>query len=252
VNPAALLLAGVLQATPLPGDGPLAARPSEFLLLLGAAALLPVLLVTLTSFLKITVVLSILRSALGAPQVPPSSAVTGLALILTLAIMAPVAEAAWAAASSPPASELGAGAQTGAGAGAGAALEAGARALVPLKAFLARFAREDDREAFLDLGRRLRPAGRAGEVGGEDLAVLAPAFMVSELRRAFTIGFLVFLPFLVVDLVVANVLLALGLTQLSPASVALPLKLLLLVAVDGWRLLARGLALAYAEGGGSP
>ena len=80
----------------------------------------------------------------------------------------------------------------------------------------------------------------------DDLAVLAPAFMVSELRRAFTIGFLVFLPFLVVDLVVANILLALGLTQLSPTSVALPLKLLLLVAVDGWRLLARGLALAYA------
>jgi len=230
----------VIPAELLPA-GPLAARPAELLLLLGAAALVPVLLVSLTSFLKITVVLSILRSALGAPQVPPSTAVTGLALVLTLAVMAPVAEASFAAVASRPAAP-----------GADGALEAGARALGPLKAFLGRFARADDRDAFLDLARRLRPAGQEDQAGPEDLAVLAPAFMVSELRRAFTIGFLVFLPFLVVDLVVANVLLALGLTQLSPTSVALPLKLLLLVAVDGWRLLARGLALAYAAPGGAP
>lgn len=165
---------------------------------------------------------------------------TGLALVLTLAVMAPVAEASFAAVAERPAT------------GADGALEAGARALGPLKAFLGRFARPDDREAFLDLARRLRPPGRAAETAPDDLSVLAPAFMVSELRRAFTIGFLVFLPFLVVDLVVANVLLALGLTQLSPTSVALPLKLLLLVAVDGWRLLARGLALAYADPGGAP
>jgi type III secretion protein R len=222
----------------LPAAGPLSARPADWLLLLGATALVPVLLVTLTSFLKISVVLSVLRSALGAPQVPPTTAVTGLALVLTLAVMAPVGEAAWAAARSDPAG------------GEQGALAAGARALVPLKGFLARFARSDDREAFLDLARRLRPGATAAEVGGDDLAVLAPAFMVSELRRAFTIGFLVFLPFLLVDLVVANVLLALGLTQLSPTSVSLPLKLLLLVAVDGWRLLARGLALAYAPGSG--
>ena len=230
-----------LAALALPAPGPLTARPSELLLLLGAAALLPILLVTCTSFLKIAVVLSVVRSALGAPQVPPSTAVTGLALVLTLAVMAPVAEAAWAAAGERPVAADG-----------GGALEAGARALVPLKGFLARFARADDLAAFLDLGRRLRPPGRADEVGPGDLSVLAPAFMVSELRRAFTIGFLVFLPFLVVDLVVANVLLALGLTQLSPSSVALPLKLLLLVSVDGWRLLARGLALGYAAEGGGP
>jgi type III secretion protein R len=231
----------------LPAAGPLAERPAELLLLLGAVALVPVVLVTLTSFLKIAVVLSILRSALGAPQVPPSSAVTGLALVLTLTVMAPVAEASWAAATTHAAT-------TGRDARRprDGALEAGGRALAPLKAFLGRFARADDREAFLDLARRLRPPGRAAEAGPDDLAVLAPAFMVSELRRAFTIGFLVFLPFLVVDLVVANVLLALGLTQLSPTSVALPLKLLLLVAVDGWRLLARGLALAYAAPGDAP
>jgi type III secretion protein R len=224
-----------LLATALPPAGPLAASPAEWLLLLGALALAPVLLVTLTSFLKIAVVLSIVRSALGAPQVPPTTAVTGLALVLSLAVMAPVAEASWLAWREAPA-----------GPGAEEALQAGARALVPVRAFLGRFARADDREIFLDVARRLRGPGRADEVGADDLAVLAPAFMISELRRAFTIGFLVFLPFLVVDLVVANVLLALGLTQLSPTSVALPLKLLLLVSVDGWRLLARGLALGYA------
>jgi type III secretion protein R len=94
------------------------------------------------------------------------------------------------------------------------------------------------------VAQRLRAATGA-PTGERDLVVLAPAFVVSELRRAFTIGFLVFVPFLAVDLVVANVLLALGLTQLSPTSVALPFKLLLFVAVDGWRLLARSLALSY-------
>jgi type III secretion protein R len=126
-------------------------------------------------------------------------------------------------------------------------LDSAQRAAEPLRAFLARHARPDDRAAFLDLARRMRseaqaPASSAGE---RDFAVLAPAFVVSELRRAFTIGFLVFIPFLVVDLLVSNVLLALGLTQLSPTSVALPFKLLLFVAVDGWKLLARGLVLSY-------
>jgi type III secretion protein R len=209
-------------------------RPADLLVLLGALALAPIALVTLTSFLKISVVLSIARSALGAPQVPPNTVVTGLALLLTALVMAPVAEEAAAAARSAPAAR-----------DVAATLDAAGRAAVPLKAFLARHARADDRAAFLDLARRLRgPAAEAATEG--DLAVLAPAFVVSELRRAFTIGFLVFLPFLVVDLVVANVLLALGLTQLSPTSVALPFKLLLFVAVDGWRLLARGLALSYA------
>jgi type III secretion protein R len=229
--------------TPLPPveAGPLSTQPVTWLVVLAAAALLPVALVTLTSFLKMTVVLSTLRAALGAPQVPPSTAVTGLALVLSLLVMAPVGEAAWAAATTPPP-----------GPGAAGVLEAGARAVGPLRRFLARHARADDREAFLDLARRLRPPGRVGEAGDDDLAVLAPAFVISELRRAFTIGFLVFLPFLVVDLVVANVLLALGLTQLSPSSVALPLKLLLLVAADGWRVLAQGLAASYADPGAPP
>lgn len=212
--------------------GTLGERPAELLLLLAGLAVLPALLVTLTSFLKMAVVLSLARSALGAPQVPPSSAVTGLALLLTLVAMAPVGEASWEALRREPG-----------GRGAEAILAAAGRAAAPLRTFLARHARPDDRRAFLDLARRARPAGAFP--GEEDFAVVAPAFVVSELRRAFTMGFLLCLPFLVVDLLVANVLLALGLTQLSPTSVALPFKLLLFVAVDGWRLLARGLVLGY-------
>lgn len=223
----------MIAAALLPSAGPVADHPAELLVLVGALAVLPIALVTLTSFLKLAVVLSIARSALGAPQVPPNTAVTGLALVLTVLVMAPVAEEALAAAQ--------AGRREGGVAGAAAAL---ARAAGPLRAFLARHARPDDRAAFADVAVRLRPDRSPPE---EDaLAVLAPAFVVSELRRAFTIGFLVFVPFLVVDLVVANVLLALGLTQLPPTSVALPFKLLLFVAVDGWKLLARALALSYA------
>ncbi len=211
----------------------LAERPADLLVLLGTLALVPVGLVMLTSFLKMVVVLSVTRSALGAPQIPPSSAVTGLALLLTLLVMSPVGEESWKLARAVPAGGL------------ERTLEAASAAAEPLRAFLGRFARADDRLDFLDLARRARPPAARAEVKDSDFAVLAPAFVVSELRRAFTIGFLVFLPFLVVDLLVANVLLALGLTQLSPTSVALPFKLLLFVAVDGFRLIARGLVLGY-------
>jgi type III secretion protein R len=215
-----------------PAAGPLTDHPGELLLLLGALSLVPVALVTLTSFLKMAVVLSVVRSALGAPQVPPSSAVTGLALLLTLVAMAPVGEAAWDAWRSGPEAR-----------GLAGTLAAADRAAGPLRAFLSRHARPDDRRTFLELARRARREGPQAEPG--DISVLAPAFVVSELRRAFTMGFLVFLPFLVVDLLVASVLLALGLTQLSPTAVALPFKLLLFVAVDGWALLSRGLVLGY-------
>jgi type III secretion protein R len=224
-----------VSAGALLSAGPAAGGPGELLALVAVLALAPAALVMLTSFLKIAVVLSIARSALGAPQVPPGTAVTGLALVLTLLVMAPVGERAMALAREAP-GERGV---------SGAAARLG-RAAEPLREFLARFARADDRAVFLDVARRLRPP--SGPPPAEhDLAILAPAFVVSELRRAFTIGFVVFLPFLAVDLVVANVLLALGLTQLSPTSVALPFKLLLFVAVDGWRLLARSLALSYAS-----
>jgi type III secretion protein R len=221
-------VSGPVLALAAPGEGPV-----ELLLVLGALALAPVLVMTLTSFLKVVVVLSVVRSALGAPQVPPNAAVTGLALLVTLLVMQPVAAEAWERWRSAPPPR-----------GVEETLQAAERALEPLRTFLHRFAHPADRRAFAEVAARARP----GEPSAADegaFRVLAPAFVTSELRRAFTIGFLVFLPFLVVDLTVANVLLALGLTQLSPTAVALPFKLLLLVAVDGLGLLARGLASGY-------
>jgi len=212
----------------------LADRPAEMLVVLGALALAPVAAVMLTSFLKMVVVLGIARSALGAPQIPPSSAVTGFALALTVLVMSPVADDAISAAQRVPAR-----------AGVQGTVDVVQAAAEPVRSFLARFARADDREAFLDLARRGRVPELRSQVSATDFAVLVPSFVVSELRRAFTTGFLVFLPFLVVDLLVANVLLALGLSQMSPTTVALPFKLLLFVAVDGWKLLARGLVLGY-------
>jgi type III secretion protein R len=212
----------------LPGE-----RPLDLLVLLGAMAIAPLALVTLTSFLKVVVVLSVLRSALGVPQVPPNAAVTGLALLVTLLVMQPVASACLARWQASPAPR-----------GPEETLASAARAAEPLRAFLGRFADPSDRRAFALLAARAR--GGPPHPGDEDgFGVLAPAFAVSELRRAFTIGFLVFLPFLVVDLAVASVLLSLGLTQLSPTSVAVPFKLLLLVAVDGFGIVTRGLAAGY-------
>jgi len=216
-------------AQALPGE-----RPLELLLLLAAMALAPLALVTLTSFLKVVVVLSVLRSALGVPQVPPNAAITGLALLVTLLVMQPVAGACWTRWQEVPSPH-----------GPEETIAAASHAAEPLRQFLARFAAPADRRAFALLSARAR--GTPPPASGEDdgLAVLAPAFAISELRRAFTIGFLVFLPFLVVDLAVANVLLSLGLTQLSPTSVAVPFKLLLVVAVDGFGLVTRGLAAGY-------
>ncbi len=223
----------MIAAAILPAAGPIGERPAELILLIAAVSLAPVALVTLTAFLKISVVLSVLRHALGAPQIPPNTVITGLALLLTFAVMAPVADASLAAAGAPSA-----------GHGLAASLAQVRRGAEPLRAFLRRHARPEDRETFADVARRTGGELRAAP-SADDFTVLAPAFVVSELRRAFTIGFLVFVPFLVVDLLVANVLLALGLTQLSPTTVALPFKLLLFVGVDGWRLLARSLVLSY-------
>lgn len=223
----------MIAAAVLPQAGSLSARPAELILLIAGVSLVPVALVTLTAFLKVSVVLSVLRYAIGAPQVPANTVVTGLSMLLTLAVMAPVAERMVAAASTP-----------GGGGGVEASLSRARDAAEPLRQFLLRHARREDRATFAEVARRIGGARTAP--GAEDWQVIAPAFVTSELRRAFMIGFVVFIPFLVVDLLVANVLLALGLTQLSPTTIALPFKLLLFVGVDGWRLLAQGLALSYA------
>jgi type III secretion protein R len=130
----------------------------------------------------------------------------------------------------------------------GAAVELVQRApmvLQPLRDFLVRHGSPEERARFVDMARELRPPDEAQLVSEDDLAIVVPAFVITELKEAFVIGFLVFLPFLVLDMLIANVLLALGMQTLSPSQVSLPFKILLFVAVDGWSLLARGLILGY-------
>jgi type III secretion protein R len=210
-------------------------------------ALGPVVLVMITSFVKVSVVLALTRNAIGAPEVPPTLVVTGLAILLTFVVMAPVARDAWAAVEAAPPVVAPAGAPQSLAdqivpADARPALEAAARAAGPVRAFLAKHAHANDRAAFASVAAKL--GGRP--VADDDLLVLAPAFVTSELQEAFAIGFLLLLPFLVLDLVVGLSLSSLGLTNVPPAAIALPLKLLLFVAIDGWRLLAEGLLRGYA------
>jgi type III secretion protein R len=210
---------------------------------MAALSLIPFVLLLVTSFVRIAVVLSILKSALGTPQIPPTQVVTGLALLLTLYVMAPTGERMYKAVE--PVLGRGAGADLVSGQSV-AALEAAAmRVKEPLRDFLLKHAAGRDRAMFHNLALRMRaPAERAG-ITDRDLLVIVPAFLTSELRRAFEIGFLLFVPFLVVDMVIANLLLALGMHMLSPTTVSLPFKLLLFVLADGWQLIMRGLVESY-------
>jgi type III secretion protein R len=218
-------------------------RPIVMVLLLGALTLLPFILVMLTSFVKIAVVLSIVRNAVGTPNVPPTLVITGLAFVLSIFVMAPTARKVWT--SVEPAVNAGAGAKLTSPQAADAVVDGVVRAREPVREFLGKHAHARDRAMFTDLARRTaEPADRAA-VRDDDLLVLVPSFVTSELKEAFAIGFLVFLPFLIIDIVIANVLLALGMHMLSPTQVSLPFKLLLFVLVDGWALLARGLVLGY-------
>ena len=221
----------------------LTSRPLVLLFAMAALSLIPFALLMMTCFVRVSVVLSILRSALGAAQVPPSQVLTGLAMILTLYVMAPTGERIYRAVQ--PVLNLGAGADLFSPDTVQALQAAGERAKEPLGAFLAKHADRRDRAMFFELARKMRaPEERAG-IGDADLMILVPAFVISELRRAFEIGFLLFVPFLVIDLVIANLLLALGMHMLSPPTVSLPFKLLLFVLADGWHLVVRGLVESY-------
>jgi type III secretion protein R len=213
------------------------------MLAMAALSLLPFVVLLMTSFVKITVVLSILRGALGTPQIPPAQVITGLALILTCYVMAPTGERMYRAIE--PLLGRAAGADLTSAAALDTLGDAGARAREPLREFLLKHASPRDRALFHELALRLRTPEERARITDGDLLVAAPAFLTSELRRAFEIGFLLFLPFLVVDMVIANLLLALGMHMLSPTTVSLPFKLLLFVLADGWQLLLRGLVESY-------
>jgi type III secretion protein R len=219
--------------------------PVPLVLAMAALSLLPFALLMLTAYVRISVVLSILRSAIGAPQVPPTAVLTGLSLVLTLAVMAPTAERMYAAVELAPTLGKASAAELASPAGVRALAAAADRAKEPLREWMLRHTGARERAAFYALALRARaPADRAA-VADRDLAVVVPAFVTSELRRAFEIGFLLFVPFLVIDLVIANLLLALGMHMLSPTTVSLPFKLLLFVLADGWQLVVRGLMESY-------
>ena len=224
------------------GDG-LTARPLLLFIVMSGVALVPFALLMTTCFVKVAVVLSILRSAIGVPQVPPTQVITGLALILTAYVMAPTAERTYDAVK--PVMSLGAGADLASAATVDALQQAGARASEPLRAFLLKQADPRDRATFHGLALRMRTPDQRATISDRDLMVIIPAFVTSELKRAFEIGFLLFIPFLVLDLVISNLLLALGMHMLAPTTVSLPFKLLLFVLADGWHLVIRGLVESY-------
>jgi type III secretion protein R len=234
-----LFAPALAHAAPAHAATDLTARPLVLIVAMAALSLIPFALLMMTSFVRISVVLSILRSAIGTPSVPPTQVLTGLALVLTVAVMAPTAERIYAAAGPALVSATSAEAT---GAETVAALQAAAdRGKEPLRAFMLKHVAAADRASFTALARKMRPPAEGAAIGDSDFIVIVPAFVTSELRRAFQIGFLLFVPFLIVDLVIANLLLALGMHMLSPTTVSLPFKLLLFVLADGWHLVVRGL-----------
>jgi type III secretion protein R len=209
-------------------------------------ALVPLVVLMMTSFVKVSVVLSLVRNAIGAPDAPSGLVVTGLSLVLTFFVMAPVAidmvhAAAEPATVAPAPNDLDTAVRSLVPKEYEPQVDATSRALGPLRAFVGRHAAARDRETFTALAQRM-----GHKITGDELWVLAPAFVTTELREAFAMAVLIFLPFLVIDLVVGLGLAALGLQATSPQTVALPLKLLLFVAVDGWRLLLDSLLRGYA------
>ena len=210
--------------------------PSSALLTVILLGLAPFVIVMVTSFAKIVVVLSLLRNALGVQQIPPNLVLNGLAMILTVYVMYPVGEEMLEASGGIDETL----------ASTDRLLEGANRAKEPLREFLLEHADAPEREFFLDTIREIADEERRAGFTAEDFVVVVPAFTVSELTSAFQIGFLIFLPFLVIDLVISNILMAMGMMMLSPTIVSLPFKLLLFVLVDGWIKLSHGLVLSYA------
>ena len=218
-----------LTSSPSAGGGQTYTLSMQTLILLTSLSFLPAVLLMMTSFTRIIIVLSLLRQALGTQSTPPNQVLIGLALFLTLFVMSPVMDRIYTEAYQPF-SENRIQMQE--------ALERGA---VPLKEFMIRQTRESDLALYVKLSN-------APELQGPEdvpLRILVPAFVTSELKTAFQISFAIFIPFLIIDMVVASVLMSMGMMMVSPAIVALPFKLMLFVLVDGWQLLIGSLAQSF-------
>ncbi len=212
-------------------------RPLALVIALALVSLLPFVFMSVTSFVKISTVLQIVRSAIGAQSVPSNTVVMALAAALTVLAMAPVGQKI-----ADRAAPLFAGKEID----TTHLVEAGIDAVrEPMRGFLRANASARERARFLDVARQARPEADRAALKDDDLTILIPSFVVTELTEAFAIGFLLYLPFLVIDLVVGNVLLALGMQMLSPTQISLPFKLLLFVSIDGWGLLSQALVSSY-------
>lgn len=199
----------------------------QLLIVMTLFSLLPIMFASMTCFLRYAIVFSILKQALGTQQVPPALVLIGLTIILTFYTMSPVFEQMY---------KLGEPAYK-----AGNMVLAITEGSKPLKEFMMKQTREKDLEYFVSLNREVPPNSP------DELTIweIAPAYIISELKTAFEIGFIIFIPFVILDLVVANVLLALGMMMLSPTIISLPFKLLLFIAVDGWSMIIQGLVSSF-------
>jgi flagellar biosynthetic protein FliP len=201
----------------------------QALALMTVLSLLPSILLMMTSFVRIIIVMSILRQAMGTAQTPPNMVLVGLSMFLTLFIMSPVLTDVYQQALLPYMDK-------------GMAFDTAlARAQVPIKAFMLAQTREDDIALFMEIARNA-PVASPKDV---PFTTLVPAFLSSELKSAFTIGFLIYIPFVVIDLVVASVLMSMGMMMLSPMMISMPFKLMLFVLVDGWGLIMGSLASSF-------
>lgn len=214
-----------VTSTPAPGGGTQWSLSIQTLLLLTSLTFLPALLLMMTSFTRIIIVFSLLRHALGTQTSPPNQVLVGLALFLTFFIMAPVGDKIYTEAYLPLAENK------------ITFVEALDRGAVPLRTFMLKQVREGDLALFTKIANQPQPASTAQI----PMRVLVPAFVTSELKTAFQIGFIVFIPFLIIDMVVASVLMSMGMMMMSPVIVALPFKIMLFVLVDGWDLLIASL-----------
>ena len=226
------------------GKESLTNRPLVLMLALAVMALIPFLLIMVTSFVKIAVVLSIVRQAIGTQQIPPTQVITGIATILTVYIMTPVGlegyhnikdkmlrgEIAMASLQNLQPAQMAAVTR---------------EIQEPVREFLIKHAHLKDRDMFYKIAWKMRKPRDRATLTDRDFSIIVPAFTISELKESFQIGFILFVPFLVVDMVVSNILMALGMQMLSPTTISLPFKILLFVVVDGWYLITKGLVLGY-------
>lgn len=209
--------------------------PFLLLILVALVGLLPFVIIMGTSFVKLAVVMSLIRNALGVQQIPPNMVLYGLATILTLYIMAPIFVAGYAAFETMDIENANV-----------AEVFAGLSVAVePFRAFLQTHASEAEVAFFMQTAGQLWPVEMRDSISEDNLLILIPAFTVSELTTAFQIGFMIYLPFIAIDLIVSNILLAMGMMMVSPMTISLPFKLLLFVMLDGWTQLIHGLVLTY-------